>query len=79
MMMLTKTLSRVFVSTDTSKDWILVEMVPTFAVPMFEKRVKKGKWLLRMVSLISLKRSLRRESLRCVLRARGDESVFRGN
>ena len=34
MMMLTKTLSSVFVSTETSKDWILVEMVPTFACPM---------------------------------------------
>ena len=31
--MLTKTLSSVFVSTETSKDWILVEMVPTFAWP----------------------------------------------
>ena len=76
MMMLTKTLSKVFVSTDTSKDWILVEMVPTFAVPMFEKRVKKRKWLLRMVSLISLKRSLRRESPRCVLRVQKRRERF---
>ena len=41
--MLTKTLSKVFVSTDTSKDWILVEMVPTFAVPVFEKGFRKKK------------------------------------
>jgi hypothetical protein len=43
MMMLTKTLSKVFVSTETSKDWILVEMVPTFAVPVFEKGFRKKK------------------------------------
>ena len=59
--MLTKTLSKVFVSTDTSKDWILVEMVPTFAVPVFEKGFIKKKWLLRMISVLAPPRSLRRE------------------
>ena len=31
-----------------------------------------------MISVFALKRSLRRESPRCVLRARRNESVFRG-
>ena len=76
MMMLTKTLSKVFVSTETSKDWILVEMVPTFAVPVFEKGFRKRKQLLKMMSVFALKRFLRRESPRCVLRAQKRRERF---
>ena len=43
MMMLTKTLSKLFFYTETSKDWILEEMVQTYAVPVFEKGFRKRK------------------------------------